>query len=45
MTTGEISAAVYNGDGSRGGDIIALNVIEDPFAVPAGTNIRYQAAA
>ena len=41
MNTSEISAAVYNGDGSRGGELLALNVIEDPFAIKAGTLIRY----
>ncbi|HEX2879303.1 MAG TPA: DNA circularization N-terminal domain-containing protein [Polyangiaceae bacterium] len=41
MTPFDVSAAVYDGDGSRGGDILSLNNFEDPFKIPAGTGVRY----
>lgn len=40
MSVSDISSTLY-GDTSHASDLIALNGIEDPFAVPAGTRIRY----
>lgn len=40
MTTSDVAGNVY-GDTSRGGDILSLNPIQDPFAIPAGTSLRY----
>jgi prophage DNA circulation protein len=40
MSAGDVAVAVHN-DASKGGDILALNVLEDPFAIPAGTTVRY----
>lgn len=44
MTTSDVAGAVF-GDTSRGGDILSLNVIEDPFAIPAGTVLNYYEAS
>lgn len=41
MSVSSISSAVYQGDSSHGVDIMQLNAIPDPFAVRAGTPIRY----
>lgn len=40
MTCGEVAYAVY-GNATRGVDILQLNALDDPFAIPAGTTIRY----
>lgn len=40
MGVGEISVAIF-GDSTHSADILGLNVILDPLAVPAGTRIRY----
>lgn len=40
MTLSDIAVAIY-GDGSRALDLMGLNPIEDPYAIPAGTEIRY----
>ena len=39
MTIQEVAIAVY-GDTSRSMEILQLNAIDDPFAIPAGTGIR-----
>lgn len=45
MAISDVARQLY-GDTSRGGDILQLNAIEDPFAIPAGTVLRfYQIAA
>lgn len=41
MSVSAISAAIYRGDATKGVDIMQLNAIDDPFAVRAGTKIRY----
>lgn len=41
MSVQQISAAVYDGDASHGIDIMSLNPLEDPFRVPANSQIRY----
>ena len=43
MNTSQISRAIF-GDGEHVQDIVNLNVIEDSFAVPAGTVIQYYRA-
>jgi hypothetical protein len=44
MAVSAIAMTVY-GDGRRGGEILSLNDVADPFSVPAGTVIRiYQDA-
>jgi hypothetical protein len=45
MTVGQVSAAVFNGDMSRGMDILRMNAIEDAFLIPKSTKIRYYAEA
>lgn len=40
MTCGEIGAQVY-GSAARGGELLQLNALDDPFNVPAGFTIRY----
>jgi hypothetical protein len=40
MSVSDISIAIY-GDSSHAGDVLALNGFEDPFAVPAGTRVKY----
>lgn len=44
MTIQELAVAVYH-DGTRGGDLLGLNVIEDSSAIPAGARIRYYETA
>lgn len=39
MSTSDISAAVYDGDGTLGGDIMLNNGFPDPFRVPAGERV------
>lgn len=41
MSVSAISSVLYDGDASRGIEIMQLNPIEDPFAVRAGTKINY----
>lgn len=41
LPIGSISSAIYSGDSSRGVELMQLNAIEDPFAIPAGTKIKY----
>jgi len=41
MSVQQISARLYNGDSSHGVDIMQLNSMQDPFAVPANSIIRY----
>lgn len=43
MSVAEISTALY-GDTERAVDILNLNALDDPYAVPAGTSIRYYEA-
>jgi prophage DNA circulation protein len=40
MSVGQIASAIY-GDASRGTEIMQLNVLRDPLAVEAGTQINY----
>lgn len=43
LSVGAIAGNLY-GDASRGGEILSLNAIEDPYAVKAGTRLQvYQA--
>lgn len=45
MTIGDVAADLY-GDAGRGGDIMSLNAITDPLAIPGGTVLRvYREAA
>lgn len=44
MSVQEISTRVF-GTSQRGFDVMQLNAIDDPMAVPAGTRIRYYADA
>ena len=44
MPIGEVARAIY-GDGSRQIELLQLNPIDDAFAIPRGTDIRYYAAA
>jgi prophage DNA circulation protein len=41
MSISQVSSAIYQGDSTRGVELMQLNAIEDPFAVSAGTKIRY----
>jgi prophage DNA circulation protein len=41
-SVGQIAATLY-GDASRGGEILALNPIDDAYAVPAGTILKVYA--
>jgi hypothetical protein len=41
MTLQQLSSAIYSGDGTRGGDLLGLNIIDDPLIIPAGMSIRY----
>lgn len=43
MDVSRISAAVFGGDSSRGADLMGLNPFPDPFAVIAGTIVRFYA--
>ena len=44
LSVGAIAGNLY-GDASRGGEILSLNAITDPYAVKAGTRLQvYQAA-
>lgn len=43
-TIAEIATAIY-GDSSRAVELLQLNAIEDAFAVPVGTQVRYQVPA
>lgn len=45
MSINMVSSAVYNGDSSRGIDLMQMNAIEDPFRIRAGTRINYIAPA
>jgi hypothetical protein len=40
MTSADISTAIF-GDTSHAVDVMNLNALEDPYAVPAGTEIKY----
>lgn len=40
MSITQVAAAIY-GDTERAMDIMQLNVIRDPYAIPAGTKLRY----
>jgi prophage DNA circulation protein len=40
MTIGQAAAAIY-GDSSRGGELMQLNVLADPLAIPPLTKLRY----
>lgn len=43
LSVGTIAGNLY-GDASRGGEILSLNAIPDPYAIPAGTRLQvYQA--
>lgn len=44
MSTSQAAASIFN-DASRGGDILSLNALTDPFAIPAGTVLKYYADA
>ncbi len=44
MAIGAVSTAIYD-DASHAVDLLNLNPIEDAFAIPAGTSIRYLVAA
>jgi prophage DNA circulation protein len=44
MSVGQIASAIY-GDAEQGVQIMQLNVLKNPLAVPAGTTIRYYEAA
>ena len=44
MSISDVAKALY-GDASRGMDILRLNAIEDAFAIPRGTSVRYYPAA
>lgn len=44
MTTADVSVALY-GDTAHAVDILQLNGLEDPYAIQAGTDIRYYEAA
>jgi hypothetical protein len=44
MGVGEISSAIY-GNSSKGSDIMQLNALENPLAVPAATRVRYYPVA
>ncbi len=44
MTIGQVSTHLY-GTSERGADILQLNAIDDAFAIPAGTALRYLTAA
>ncbi|HWA29109.1 MAG TPA: DNA circularization N-terminal domain-containing protein [Lacunisphaera sp.] len=41
MSVGDISSAVYKGDSTRGTEIMQLNTLFDPLAVPAGERVVY----
>jgi hypothetical protein len=41
MTASEASARIYQGDSSRAYEVMALNYLEDPLAIPAGTRLIY----
>lgn len=41
MPISTVSSIVYNGDSSRGVEIMQLNAIDDPMAIRAGTSLRY----
>ena len=43
MTVGDVSTALY-GTPSKGTDLMALNPLDEPLAIPAGTKIRYYPA-
>lgn len=44
MSVTDVSALVYQGDATRGVEILTLNPIDDAFAIPAGTVLKiYQA--
>ncbi len=40
MTVGQAAGAIW-GDSSRGGELMQLNVLQDPLNIPAGTELRY----
>lgn len=42
MAIGQVAAEIY-GDAQRGVEILQLNAIDDAFAIPAGTVLRYVA--
>jgi hypothetical protein len=41
MSVGDVSSAVYKGDTTRGAEIMQLNTLFDPLAVPAGERLLY----
>lgn len=43
-TITDVARALF-GDNTRAADILQLNAIEDPFAIPAGAQLRYYAEA
>lgn len=43
MSVTDVAKALY-GDSSRGGQILQLNALDDPFAIPANSNLRVYAA-
>ena len=43
MALSQLSSAVFNGDASRGRDLLELNFFADPFAINAGTSVLYYA--
>jgi prophage DNA circulation protein len=43
MSAGDVSTAIY-GDASHALEILNMNPIEDAFAIPGGTHLRYVAA-
>jgi prophage DNA circulation protein len=45
MSAVEISQSLYAGDGTHAVELMQLNPWPDPFAVPAGTPVRYYRAA
>lgn len=44
MSVGQVASALY-GRADRGFDIMQINAIDDPFAIPAGTTLKYVKAA
>lgn len=44
MSIQAIAVAIYR-DATKSGDLLGLNAIEDVYAIPAGTSIRYYEAA
>jgi hypothetical protein len=43
VSVSDVAKTLY-GDTSRGGEILQLNALDNPFAIPANTNLRVYAA-